>query len=164
MAEQSQPSDPLYRLAVIGASAGGVEALTLLVAALPPGFSVPIVIAQHLDPTRPSQLGEILVRRSALPVQVITDGAAQPLAPGTIYVAPANRNVEITDTRIALRATAERGPKPSIDQLLATAASAYGEELIAVILTGSGSDGAAGARAVKRAGGTVVIQNPLTAT
>lgn len=164
MAEQSQPSDPLYRLVVIGASAGGVEALTLLVAALPPGFSVPIVIAQHLDPTRPSQLGEILVRRSALPVQVITDGAAQPLAPGTIYVAPANRNVEITDTRIALRATAERGPKPSIDQLLATAASAYGEELIAVILTGSGSDGAAGARAVKRAGGTVVIQNPLTAT
>ena len=76
---------------------------------------------------------------------------------------PADRDVEINDHEVRLRADSGKRPKPSVDRLLATAAHAYGERLIAVILTGTGSDGATGAHAVKAAGGMVVIENPATA-
>lgn len=154
----------LYDLVVIGSSAGGIEALTLLVGALPPDFPAPIVIAQHLDPERPSHLGEILSRRSALPVHTVSGSEAQPLSAGTIFVVPADSDVEITDHTLHLLSSSPRRPKPSVDLLLSSAARAYGEGVIAVILTGSGSDGAAGARDVKAAGGTVVIENPETAS
>lgn len=154
----------LYDLVVIGSSAGGIEALTLLVGALQPDFPTPIVIAQHLDPDRPSHLGEILTRRSTLPVHTVTDADPQPLSPGTVYVVPADRDVEITDHTIHLLSATTRRPKPSVDLLLSSAARAYGERVIAVILTGSGSDGTAGARDVKLAGGTVIIENPETAS
>jgi two-component system CheB/CheR fusion protein len=148
-------------LVVVGASAGGVEALTELVGTLRPAFPAPIVIAQHLDPTRPSHLGDILARRSPLPVITVADHA--PLHPGTIYVVPANRHVQITDHDMTVLPDGAGRPKPSVDLLLTSAAAVYGEQLIAVILTGTGSDGAAGGRAVHDAGGTVVIQNPTTA-
>lgn len=164
MVGQSRAQNPLYNLVVIGASAGGIEAIIHLVTTIPPYFPAPIVIAQHLDPTRPSHLGAILMRRSHLPVKIIADGPPQPLTPGTIYVVPANRNVEITDPDVSLQPYDGRRPKPSIDRLLETAARAYGERLLAVILTGSGSDGSIGARVVKAAGGTVVIENPATAS
>src|SRR5215217_5955585 len=149
------------QLVVIGASAGGVEALSTLVATLPPDFATPIVIAQHLDPRRLSHLGEILQRRSPLPVRTVQDH--EPLENGVVYVVPANRDIEVTDHSVAVRA-ADGGPQPSVDRLLRTAAAVFGERLIAVVLTGTGSDGAAGARSVKEAGGTVVIQNPETAS
>ena len=148
-------------LVVVGASAGGIEALSRLVATLPADLPAPIVIAQHLEPSRVSHLGEILGRRSTLPVRSVIDQEA--LVPGTVYVVPANRDVEITDHAISLRRDQPGRPKPSIDLLLASAAQVFGEHLIAVILTGTGSDGADGARRVKEAGGTVVVQNPDTA-
>ncbi len=148
-------------LIVVGASAGGVEALTTLVGALRAPFPAPIVIAQHLDPTRPSHLGEILARRSALPVITVADHAA--LQAGTVYVVPANRHVQITAHDMTVLPDGAGRPKPSVDLLLSSAAAVYGEQLIAVILTGTGSDGAIGGRAVHDAGGTVVIQNPATA-
>lgn len=150
-------------LVVIGSSAGGVDALSALVQTLPADFPAPIVIAQHLDPERLSHLGEILSRRSTLPVRTLT-GVEEPLVSGTVYVAPANRHVEITDHAVRLQEWTPGRPKPSINLLLETAAQMYGEKLIAVILTGTGSDGTAGARSVKEAGGTVVIQNPDTAS
>ncbi|MGH2410053.1 MAG: chemotaxis protein CheB, partial [Chloroflexota bacterium] len=121
----------------------------------------PIVIAQHLDPARPSHLGEILARHSTLPVRNLTEEEA--LASGVVFVVPANRNVEITDHAVRLNTEEVGRSKPSVDALLSSAAAIFGENLVAVILTGSGSDGAIGARAVKAAGGTVVIQNPETA-
>ena len=152
----------LHSLVVVGASAGGVEALSTLVSVLPAGFPAPIVLAQHLDPNHPSHLGEILARYSRLPVQTVTDQA--PLESGTIYVIPADRNVEVTDHVLRLRADANViRPKPSINLLLSSAAQAFGEQLIAVILTGTGSDGASGAYQVKSAGGMVIIENPETA-
>ncbi|HZS91056.1 MAG TPA: chemotaxis protein CheB [Chloroflexota bacterium] len=151
----------LDHLVVIGASAGGVEALSTLVSTLPRDFSAPIVIAQHLDPQHPSYLGDILARRSTLPVRVVTDSA--PLEPGVVYVVPANRHVEIAAHDVQVRTEGAGRSKPSIDLLLSSAARVYGEGLIAVILTGTGADGTVGARAVKKAGGTVVIQNPQTA-
>jgi two-component system CheB/CheR fusion protein len=149
------------QLVVIGASAGGIEALSRLVAGLPADFPAPIVVAQHIDPTRASHLRQILEHRTAL--RVVTVESSEALQPGVIYVVPNNRNVEISDHSVAVAEDAHIGPMPSVDLLLRTAARAFGERLIAVILSGAGSDGAAGARAVKVAGGAVVIQDPETA-
>src|ERR687886_713200 len=157
MAEQRRIS----QLVVVGASAGGIDALCTLVATLPREFPAPLVIAQHLDPGRPSHLAQILARRSTLPVQQVTGHA--PLENGVVFVVPANHHVEITDHAISLRTRDGGRSMPSVDLLLTTAAPVFGENLIGVILTGTGSDGAAGARAVKEAGGMVVIQNPHTA-
>jgi two-component system, chemotaxis family, CheB/CheR fusion protein len=151
-----------HQLVVIGASAGGVEALSTLVATLRVDFPAPIVIAQHLERSRISHLEEILARRSLLPVRTVLDH--QVLEAGVVYVVPAARNVEITQRDVSLQADGAAGPKPSVDLLLGTAARVFGEDLYAVVLTGTGSDGANGARLVKEAGGTVIIQNPETAT
>ncbi len=112
MAEQGR----FDHLVVIGASAGGVEALSTLVATLPRDFAAPIVIAQHLDPQHPSYLGEILARRSTLPVHVVTDSA--PLEPGVVYVVPANRHVEIAAHDVRVHSEGAGRSKPSIDLLL----------------------------------------------
>ncbi len=149
------------KLVVVGSSAGGIEALSRFVSAFPVDFPAPVVLAQHLDPSHPSHLAEILQRRSPLPVVGLT-GATR-LAPGTIYVVPANRHVSIHGGSVALDTDHANRPRPSVDLLLSTAAEAYGENLVAVILTGSGTDGAIGAVDVSQAGGTVIIQNPQTA-
>lgn len=150
------------RLVVIGASAGGIEALSTLVATLEPSFPAPIVIAQHLDPRHTSHLGEILGRRTALTIHTIV--GPTPLNAGVIYLVPEDRHVKITNHTATVLPTGAAGPKPSIDLLLTSAATAYGEGCVAVILTGSGSDGTAGALKVKAAGGTVIIQDPATAS
>ena len=155
-------TEQFSQLVVVGSSAGGIEALSALLGSLPKdGFPAPIVIAQHIDPSRPSHLGEILARRSTLPVRTIA--GTQELEAGVVFVVPANRHVEITDHSVSLREDRQSGPKPSVDLLLSSAAQAYGEGLVAVILSGTGSDGAAGAHRVKQSGGTVIIENPETA-
>jgi two-component system CheB/CheR fusion protein len=148
-------------LVVVGSSAGGIEALGILVSGLTEDFPAPIVLAQHLDPSRPSQLTGILERRSVVPVITVTE--SMKLQPGRVYVVPSNRHAVIQDGQVGLEGDHGDRPRPSIDLLLSTAARSYGERLIAVILTGSGSDGAEGAVEVKEAGGCVVIQNPRTA-
>jgi two-component system CheB/CheR fusion protein len=150
-------------LVVVGSSAGGVAALSVLVNTLNADFPAPIVLAQHLDPQRASHLASILERQSKLPIVTLDERVTTPLEPRTIYVVPANRHVVIQDSSVRLEADRAERPIPSVDRLLSTAAKAYGERLIAVILTGSGSDGAAGAVDVKEAGGVVIIQNPRTA-
>ena len=154
-------SDNLSHLVVVGASAGGIAALSGMIPTLPADFPAPIVVAQHLDPDRESRLQEILSRESKLPVRTVVDHAH--LEAGVIYVVPADRHVSITDSELGLQNDEHGRPKPSVDLLLSSAAKVFGERLVAVILSGTGSDGAGGARAVKEAGGTVVIQNPDTA-
>jgi two-component system CheB/CheR fusion protein len=149
------------QLVVIGSSAGGIEALTRVVANLPADFPAPIVIAQHLDPRRPSHLHEILARHSTLPVRVVEEREA--LEDGVVFVVPSNRIVDISQGELRLRTARAGAVAPSIDMLLESAASVFGPGLIAVILTGSGSDGSSGAWHVKQAGGAVVIENPQTA-
>jgi len=156
------------QLVVVGSSAGGIEALSRLVAKLPSDLCAPLVIAQHLDPSRLSHLGDILGRHSTLPVRTVADH--EQLRPGTVYVVPANRHVQISDHDLRLLVRPEGVPevavysKPSIDLLLSSAAHLFGEGTIAIILTGTGSDGAAGAVEVKKSGGTVIIQDPRTAS
>ncbi len=164
MEHQEQTRQRLYDLVVMGASAGGIEALSLFVATLPESFSAPIVIAQHIDPNVTSHLDQILARRARLPVRAATADNPVHLEDGVIYVVPANSDVEITDDVVHLVPGAGQRAMPSIDRLLTSAAHAYGERVIAVILTGSGSDGAVGAREIKAAGGAVLIENPATAS
>jgi two-component system, chemotaxis family, CheB/CheR fusion protein len=154
-------SSEFNELVVVGSSAGGIEALSILVSSLPKDFPAPIVLAQHLDPFRPSNLDQILERRSTLPIVVVQDSTR--LEMGKVYVVPANRHVAIRDGLVRLEDDHGNRPRPSVDLLLSSAAESYGDRLIAVILTGSGSDGASGAVDVKKAGGTVIIQNPETA-
>ena len=161
MKQDLKPPLRFNELVVVGSSAGGIEALSILIGSLPKDFPAPIVLAQHLDPSRPSNLQQILERHSAIPIVQVEDKAR--LEPGKVYVVPANRHVAIRDGRVELETDRTNRPRPSVDLLLSSAAEAYGDRLIAVILTGYGSDGAAGAVEVKRAGGTVIIQNPETA-
>jgi signal transduction histidine kinase len=112
------------QLVVIGSSAGGIEALSRVVASLPSNFPAPIVIAQHLDPRRPSHLGEILARHATLPIKVVDDNAA--LDDGVIFVVPSNRLVEIVDGELRLRPAKSGKVAPSVDLLLETAATAFG--------------------------------------
>ena len=101
------------QLVVIGSSAGGIEALSRLVADLPGDFDAAIVIAQHLDPRRPSHLAEILERHATLPVRVVADG--DPLSEGVIYVVPPNRLVEVVGDAVRLR-RAPRGDDRAVDR------------------------------------------------
>lgn len=107
------------------------------------------MIAQHLDPQRPSHLGSILERRSTLPIVVVSEHGQTKLENGTVYVVPANRHVKISDGHVYLEGDHNNRPRPSVDMLLSSAAQSYGEHLIAVILTGSGSDGAGCSRRKK---------------
>src|SRR4051812_38365914 len=152
----------LSQLVIVGSSAGGIDALSTVVGSLPAELPAPILIAQHLDPRRPSHLTDILRRHTAMRVETVDDHAR--LEANTILVLPPGSQAEITDHEIRLTNVSERGPRPSIDLLLSSAAPVFGEGLVAVILTGTGHDGAAGARDVKAMGGTVVIQNPETAS
>jgi two-component system, chemotaxis family, CheB/CheR fusion protein len=164
--DQSDPSgatrEQFDHLVVIGASAGGVDALITLVGTLPTDFPAPIVIAQHLDRRRESHLGQILASRSALPVRTVTE--YERLDPGVVYVIASDLDVEINDHAVSVGTNANQAPKPSVDRLLETASYVFRDSLIAVILTGTGSDGAIGSQAVKAHGGTVIVQNPETAT
>ena len=163
MDDSSKSESGTDDLVVVGSSAGGVGALSTLVSTLPRSFPAPLVLAQHLDPQRPSHLGSILERRSTLPILVVGEDEPTKLERGKIYVVPANRHVKIVDGHVQLEGDQGDRPKPSVDLLLSSAAQSYREHLVAVILTGSGSDGAAGAVDVKNAGGVVIIQNPQTA-
>lgn len=160
MQPDAQPAPD--RLIVVGASASGIEAVSALLRSLPADLASPVIIAQHLNPARESHLDAILARNSPLPVRIAADG--ERLEAGVVYVVPADRDAEIAARAISLHEPGERRPVPSIDRLLRSAAQEIGQGLIAVILSGSGSDGAAGAREVKAAGGTVIIQDPESAS
>jgi len=157
-----QPANDSSILIVTGSSAGGIDALRTLVAGLPSDLNAAVVVAQHLDPTRKSLLDSILAQHSALKLQVVE--GRMPLVDGTIYVIPPNGDVAIVDHAASLYLEPRVGAKPSIDRLFSTAATFYGDRLIAIVLSGMGSDGLAGARSVKEHGGTVIVQEPSSAS
>ncbi|MBV9271834.1 MAG: PAS domain-containing protein [Candidatus Eremiobacteraeota bacterium] len=149
-------------LVVVGASAGGVDALERLVSGLPEDFPAPMVVAQHQDSVSGLRLVDILQKQTSLRVQLLAE--EMPLEVGAIYLAPGGRNSKINEQKATVaskRSTA--GPSPSIDELFMSAAKSYGERTVAVILSGTGTDGASGVRVVKEHGGTVVVQEPESA-
>ena len=149
-------------IVVVGASAGGVEALTQLCAGLPEDFPAAICIVQHLSPYGQSVLPKLLDRAGPLTAAVPDDGEA--IQPGRIYVAPPDLHMLLRPGRLLLR----RGPqenrsRPSIDALFRSAAVAYGSSVIGVVLTGLLDDGTEGLIAIKQAGGLSVVQDPAEA-
>jgi two-component system, chemotaxis family, protein-glutamate methylesterase/glutaminase len=151
------------RVVGIGASAGGVDALIRVVAEMPPDFGAAICVVLHLPSSGRSLLAPILSRHTDLEVVQAEDG--QPLRSGHVYVAPNDRHLMLADGRLQLdRGPKENGVRPAVDVMLRTLAAAYGPRSIAVILSGALGDGAAGALAVRHAGGLVVIQDPDDAT
>jgi two-component system, chemotaxis family, protein-glutamate methylesterase/glutaminase len=148
---------------VIGASAGGVEALAVLLPALPASFSPSLFIVLHLPRERPSMLVEIFTKRCPLPVREAED--KEPVEAGTVYFAPPDYHMLLEKNRhIALSADEPvHYSRPSIDVLFESAADAYADRLLGIILTGANEDGAAGLHAVHRAGGITVVQKPDSA-
>jgi two-component system chemotaxis response regulator CheB len=145
---------------VVGASAGGVEALGILLPALPSTLRVPMFIVLHLPRDRRSLLAEIFAPRCALAVREAED--KEPIQPGTVYFAPPDYHLLLESSgSIALSADDPvHFSRPSIDVLFESAAEAYGERLLGIILTGANEDGAEGLEAVHRAGGMTVVQQP----
>ena len=148
---------------VIGASAGGVEALAVLLPALPATFRPSLFIVLHLPRDRPSLLVEIFARRCARPIREADD--KEPIEPGTVYFAPPDYHMLVEKTRqIALSADEPvHYSRPSIDVLFESAADVYGERLLGIILTGANEDGAAGLHSIHQAGGVTVVQQPDSA-
>lgn len=150
------------RIVGIGASAGGLEAFTELLRHLPTNAGVAYVLVQHLDPTHRSLLSELLARVTTLPVREILPDA--PVEPNNIYVIPPNTNLSVRDGILKLTARkANGGPARSIDHFLKSLAEDQKEKAIAVILSGAGSDGAQGLKAVKAGGGFTFAQDDTTA-
>ncbi|HEX6933846.1 MAG TPA: chemotaxis protein CheB [Streptosporangiaceae bacterium] len=154
--EHSEP----YGIVAVAASAGGITALGHVLGGLPPGFSVPVVVVQHLDPRHKTIIAEVLGRRARMPVKLAEDG--ERAKPGTIYVAPPNRHllVEAEGTLMLSSSELVHFLRPSADLLFESVAGSYGSRAIACVLTGTGSDGAMGATAVKSRGGTVIVEDP----
>lgn len=151
------------RVVGIGASAGGVDALIQLVGELPAGFGAAICIVLHLPSSGRSLLAPILSRHTELDVVEAQDG--QRVQAGRIYVAPNDRHLLLANGYLQLdRGPKENGVRPAVDVMLRTVAASYAARSIAVILSGALSDGSAGARAVRNAGGLVLIQDPDDAT
>ncbi len=148
---------------VIGASAGGVEALLHLLVDLPRSYPLPVVVVIHLADDRESLLSEVFGYRLQVPVEEATDKSA--IRPGTVYFAPAGYHLLVeNDLTFSLSCDPrEHYSRPSIDVLMDSAADAWGPSLAAVLLTGANEDGAAGMARVGRAGGLTVVQDPAEA-
>ena len=146
----------------IGASAGGLEALTQFVGGLSDDLGCAYVVAQHMSPSHRSMMVEILGRETRLPVVEVKDGEAP--RPNCIHIVPPGRNLVFKDGFFRLLTPSpEVAPKPSVNLLFQSLAEAFDEGSVAIVLSGTGSDGTAGLRAIKAAGGVTFAQAPETA-
>jgi two-component system, chemotaxis family, protein-glutamate methylesterase/glutaminase len=160
--ERFRPGSNRPDLVVMAASAGGLAALSTVLGSLPADFPAAVLVVQHLDPHYKSLLGQILSRRTALTVTIAVDGAA--VRPGQVIVATPDRHLLLEpDGTVSLSsADAVHFVRPSADRLFESAAASFGDRVIGVVLTGTGSDGDHGVQAVKRAGGIVIAQDQNT--
>lgn len=146
----------------LGASAGGIGALAAVIDTLPRDLGAAVFVGQHLDPRRVSNLAAILGRHSMLPVRQAAHG--ETVLAGRVYTAPAAMHVGVRSGTVALWDSGEFPTlHPSIDALFGSLAEHYHGAVVAVVLSGSGHDGAAGIVAVHAAGGTTIAQTPESA-
>jgi two-component system, chemotaxis family, protein-glutamate methylesterase/glutaminase len=147
-----------HDIVAIGASAGGFTAFQVVLADLPSDLAAAVLIVQHLEPDRESRLPALLGRRTALPVSSAVDGT--PILAGHVYVAVPGLHLVTRGDQLALVDSAPvRFSRPSIDVLFASIAASYGPRSVGVVLTGSGSDGTDGVRAIHAAGGMTIAQD-----
>ena len=149
-------------IVVIGASAGGIEALTELVSRLDPKMKASIFIVVHLPPTATSVLPQILTRRG--PIKAVHPVDGQKIESGMIYVAPPDCHLMLSRKGIRLvRGPREHGVRPAVDPLFRSAALAFGERVVGIVLSGNLDDGTAGLEAIKTGGGRTIVQDPSEA-
>ncbi|MGH6645783.1 chemotaxis protein CheB [Aquabacterium sp.] len=161
------PSTPVPELdtraiqaVVMGASAGGVEALLKVLVGLPAPYPAPIIVVLHLPEDRPSLLSEILAYRLSVPVFEAMD--KQPIEPSTVYIAPPGYHLSVeSDHSFSLSGEMPVNySRPSIDVLMGSAADAFGAGLLGILMTGANHDGAEGMAHIKARGGWTVVQSP----
>ena len=152
-----------FDVVAIAASAGGIHALSEVLGGLPVDFPVPVLVVQHLDRRHRTLIAEVLGRRTGMELKLAVD--LERARSGVVYVAPPDHHMlvgrgsmlRLTDTELV------HFVRPSADLLFESVAGAYGDRAIAVVLTGTGVDGAMGVEAVKTRGGTVIVEDPETA-
>lgn len=151
---------PRLRAVVLGASAGGLQALGAIVSGLPAHFGLPLVVVQHLPASGVSRLPELFAGKTCLATREVTDKC--PLRPATLYFAPADYHVLIEDdlTLSLSQDDAVLFSRPSIDVLFESAAEALGPAVAGVLLSGASEDGARGLQAIHEAGGLCIVQHP----
>jgi two-component system, chemotaxis family, protein-glutamate methylesterase/glutaminase len=157
-----QPVSPAFDVVAVAASAGGLQALSRLFSVLPADFPAALVVVQHLDPRHRSLMADILSRRTALKVKQAEEG--DELSAGNIYIAPPNKHLLVNpDATLALaQSELVHFVRPSADLLFESVAASFKDRAIAVVLTGTGSDGTMGVKAIKKMGGTVIAQDEAT--
>jgi two-component system chemotaxis response regulator CheB len=151
-----------FDVVALASSAGGLTALSEVLACLPSDFPAALVVVQHLDPRHRSLMAEILSRRTTLHVKEAEEG--NHLNSGTVFIAPPNRHLLVnSDGTVSLtQSELVHFVRPSADLLFESVAASYKDRAIAVVLTGSGSDGSMGVGAIKKMGGTVIVQDEKT--
>jgi two-component system chemotaxis response regulator CheB len=156
-------SPAAFDIVALAASAGGLKALSRVLEALPADFPATVVVVQHLDPRHRSLMANILSRRTPLHVKQAEEG--ERVCPATVYIAPPNRHLLVnSDGTLSLtQSELVHFLRPSADLLFESVAASYRDRAIAVVLTGTGSDGAMGVQAIKKMGGTVLVQDETTA-
>lgn len=146
----------------VGASAGGLDAFRRFLEALPVQTGAAFVLVQHLDPTHESLMAGLLSRSTSMTVKEITDGEA--IEANTVFVIPPDRYVTVKDGRLVLTHPSQaRGKRMAVDELFRSIAEELGRRAIGVVLSGTGTDGTMGLRAIKAAGGLAIAQDPATA-
>jgi len=152
-----------FDVVAVAASAGGLNALSHVLRQLPADFPAAILFVQHLDPRHRSLMADILSRRTALRVKQAADGDR--VTPATVLIAPPNRHLLVNpDGTVSLsQSQLVHFLRPSADLLFESVAASYRQRAIGVVLTGTGSDGSMGVRAIKKMGGTVVVEDEKTA-
>lgn len=152
-----------FSMVGMASSAGGLNALSAVLADLPEDFPVPIVVVQHLDPRHESLMADILRKRTRLAVKQAVD--REMAEPATVYIAPPDRHLLVNGTgRLSLsESELVHFVRPSADLLFESLAGSHHERTIAVVLSGTGVDGAMGVEAIKKVGGTVIVQDLDTA-
>jgi two-component system, chemotaxis family, protein-glutamate methylesterase/glutaminase len=164
--QESSPGKTLKEtltVVAIAASAGGLTAISKLLSCLPVDFPAAIVVVQHLDPHHRSLMAEILSRNTSL--QVKQAEAGDLLKPATVFVAPPNQHLLVNpDSTLSLtQSELVHFVRPSADLLFESVAASQKERAIAVVLTGTGSDGSMGVQAIKKMSGTVIVQSEESA-
>jgi two-component system chemotaxis response regulator CheB len=148
-----------HDIIVVGASAGGVEALGQMFGTLPADLAASLFVVHHFPPFGRSMLPSILSRRGPLRAEHARDG--EPIRPGQIYVAPPNYHMLVRRGRLRLaRGPRENGHRPAIDPLFRTAALSYGLRVVGVVLSGTLDDGTTGLQVIKQRGGVAIVQDP----
>ncbi len=158
----SQFPNIAFNVVALAASVGGLQAIRTILSALPADFPAAILVVQHLNPNYPSQLPEILSQRTALRVKPAATGDV--LRPGTVYVAVPAQHLLVGPNGTLLLSDAPKMNfvRPAADKLFMSVATTYKSRAIAVVLTGSGSDGALGVLSIKKHGGMAISQDKST--